>query len=388
MTRTADVLVIGGGVAGLSAGAALARCGKVLVLEAEPQTGFHTSGRSATMFHYALGDALIRGLTRASRATFDNPPDGFADSPLGTPLPILLHARADELALIEAEERALSPFATLEWLDERGLREECPILRVGAGGAVRGLIDRDTLRIDQHALMQGYARMLRRAGGEVVTGARIRAIERAGGDWRLESERGESFCAPLLVNAAGAWADQVAILAGARPIGLQPKRRTIITFDAPPEVDPGRVPFTKTVVDELYFAGESGRLFASPMDEVPSDPCDCQPEEYEIALAAHRMAERTTVSVRRIHSKWAGLRSFTPDRHPAVGFAPDRAGFFWFAGQGGAGLQTAPAMAAIAAALVTGGDWPVPAVARSTLDPGRFAGRRAQVDPAGPHQAE
>ncbi|MEO6433611.1 MAG: FAD-dependent oxidoreductase [Sphingomicrobium sp.] len=372
MARTADFLVIGGGVAGLSAGAALAPHGKTLVLEAEAHTGFHTSGRSATMFHYALGDALIRALTLASRSTFDDPPEGFTDSPLGMPLPILLHARAEEVALLEAEERALSPFATLEPLDEQGLREICPILRVGEGGAVRGLIDQDTLRIDQHALMQGFTRMLRRANGEVVTEARVVTIKRANGVWTLTSAAGDAFEAPVLVNAAGPWADHVATMAGVRAIGLQPKRRTIITFDAPPEIDTSAMPFTKTVVDELYFAGESGRLFASPMDEVPSDPCDAQPDEYETALAAHRVAERTIVDVRRIHSKWAGLRSFTPDRHPAVGFAPDCDGFFWFAGQGGAGLQTSPALARIVAALVTGGEWPVPAVAASALDPARF----------------
>ena len=165
--------------------------------------------------------------------------------------------------------------------------------------------------------------------------------------------------APLLVNAAGSWADAVAKLAGVAPLGLEPKRRTIITFDAPPGTELDGLPFAKTVGDELYFAPESGRLFASPMDEVPSEPCDAQPDEYEVALAAYRMEERTIVKVSQIHSKWAGLRTFTPDRHPAVGFAPDAEGFFWLAGQGGFGLQTSPAMAAIAASLIAGQPWPV-----------------------------
>jgi D-arginine dehydrogenase len=154
-------------------------------------------------------------------------------------------------------------------------------------------------------------------------------------------------------------------------------RRTIITFDAPQDVDLERLPFAKTVGDDLYFAPESGRLFASPMDEVPSEPTDAQPDEYEVALAAQRMEERTTVQVERIHSRWAGLRSFTADRHPAVGFAPDADGFFWLAGQGGFGLQTAPAMARIAAALILGQPWPIPDVAADALSPARFLAQPA-----------
>jgi D-arginine dehydrogenase len=181
----------------------------------------------------------------------------------------------------------------------------------------------------------------------------------------------------VLVNAAGSWADQLAQLAGVTPVGLEPKRRTIITFDAPPGTQLDGLPFAKTVGDELYFAPESGRLFASPMDEVPSDPTDAQPEEYEVALAAYRMEERTTVKVERIHSRWAGLRTFAPDKHPAVGFAPDADGFFWLAGQGGFGLQTSPAVAAVVASLIAGEPWPVPDVTAAELDPGRFVRKPA-----------
>jgi D-arginine dehydrogenase len=213
---------------------------------------------------------------------------------------------------------------------------------------------------------------LKRAGGELRTGARIASIARDGGVWTATTEKGERFSAPVLVNAAGSWADQVAILAGVSPLGLEPKRRTIITFDAPAGTDLDHLPFTKTIGDELYFGAESGRLFASPMDEVPSDPCDAQPDEYEVALAAYRMEGRTTIQVRQIHRKWAGLRTFTPDKHPAVGFAPDCEGFFWLAGQGGFGLQTSPAIAAAVESLVAGTDWPVPDVQREELLPGRL----------------
>ena len=200
--------------------------------------------------------------------------------------------------------------------------------------------------------MQGYIRQLRQRGGSLVTNARAAAIERRGGAWTVTTERGDNFSAPVLVNAAGAWADVVARMAGVAPIGLRPLRRTIITFDAPPGTDLAHLPFTKTVHDELYFGPESGRLLASPMDEEPSDPCDSQPDDLAVATAAFRMEERTTVEVRRIHAKWSGLRSFSPDRIPAVGYAPDADGFFWLAGQGGSGLQTSPALSAVAAALV------------------------------------
>jgi D-arginine dehydrogenase len=193
----------------------------------------------------------------------------------------------------------------------------------------------------------------------------------------VTSETGAAFTAPILVNAAGAWADRIATLAGVQPLGLEPKRRTIITFDAPAGTKLDGLPFAKTIPDELYFAPESGRLFASPMDEVPSEPTDAQPDEYEVALAAHRMEERTIVQVRQIHSKWAGLRTFTPDRHPAAGFAEDAEGFFWLAGQGGFGLQTSAAMAAIAASLIFGDPWPVRGVTREDLSPARFAAHHA-----------
>ena len=187
------------------------------------------------------------------------------------------------------------------------------------------------------------------------------------------SDKAERFSAPILVNAAGSWADEVAKLARVEPLGLQPKRRTIITFDAPQGTRLDGLPFAKTIGDELYFAPESGRLFASPMDEVPSDPCDAQPDEYEVALAAYRMEERTTVKVGRIHSRWAGLRTFTPDRHPAAGFASGAERFFWLAGQGGFGLQTSPAMAAITASLIAGEPWPVPEISPESLSPQRLA---------------
>jgi D-arginine dehydrogenase len=366
---TADILVIGGGIAGLSAAAALSNHARVVVVEAEEQVGYHSSGRSATMVHYALGDRLVRELTLASRPFFNDPPAGFTEVPLGTRTPLLVHAREEERDALDALQREISQFAELERLDAAGVHELCPVLRENAR---HGLADFQATKLDPHALLQGNLRQLRARGGELHAGQRIARIERVGNAWLLTAEQGDRFTAPIIVNAAGSWADRMAILAGVRPLGLEPKRRTIITFDAPAGTDLGHFPFTKTIADELYFGEESGRLFASPMDEVPSDPMDAQPEEYEVALAAFRMEERTTVQVRQIHSKWAGLRTFAPDRHPVAGLAPDAEGFFWLAGQGGFGLQTSPAMAAIAESMITGSSWPVPGVSADELRPDRL----------------
>jgi D-arginine dehydrogenase len=374
VAQSRDILVIGGGVAGLSAAAMLSEHASVTVLEAEDQIGFHSSGRSATMLHYALGDRLVRALTLASRDFFDSPPAGFTDIPIGRRMPVLIHARDDELEELEALDADIAPFATLERLDAGGVHDLCPLLN---DDARHGIADRNGIRLDPHALLQGYLRLLRANGGELRTNARVASLDRLSGTWNVTTEAGETYSAPILVNAAGAWADTVARLANVRPLGLEPKRRTIITFDAPSGTQLDGLPFAKTVGDELYFAPESGRLFASPMDEVPSEPCDAQPDEYEVALAAHRMEERTVVTVGRIHSRWAGLRSFTPDRRPAAGFAPDGEGFFWLAGQGGFGLQTSPAMARIAEALIAGTPWPVAEVTAEELSPGRFLGQPA-----------
>jgi D-arginine dehydrogenase len=371
---SADILIVGGGIAGLSAASALARHAKVVVLEAEEAIGYHSSGRSATMLHYALGDPLVRALTLASRGFFENPTEQFSDVPLGHRIPVLIHAREDEVAEMHMLDAAIAPFATLERVGEEGIVALCPAIRTGDGGAVAGIVDREGIRLDPHALLQGHARSLRRHGGEIVTGARVQSAVYLQREWTVQTERGDCFSAPILVDAAGAWADDLAQLARVGGLGLTPLRRTIMTFDGPPSVDVSGWPFAKTVGDELYFAPESGRLFASPMDEVPSEPCDAQPDEYEVALAADRVEQRTTLKVERIHSRWAGLRTFAPDRHLIAGFDPRAEGFFWLAGQGGFGLQTSPIMARIVESLIAGIAWPIDSVSADELSPGRFLG--------------
>lgn len=354
MTQTADFLIIGGGIAGLSAGARLARHGKVVLLEAEDAIGYHSSGRSVTFSHFGIGGATVRALTAYSRAFFQSPPNGFDQlAHIRPALFIANEAMAPALDELERITRSLSD--AVERLDANGAARFCPALKWGSDAVVAAFVHREGLKLDPHALLQGYQRAIRAAGGEIVTGARVADIKPG---WRVRTEAGDRYEAPILINAAGAWADRIAQMAGVLPLGLTPLRRTIVAFDPPAEVEVRDWPFVKTAVDYMYMLPDAGRLLASPVDENPDDPCDAQPDELNMAIAAHRVTEFTTLEVRRITHKWAGLRTFAADRVPVAGFAPDAPGFFWLAGQGGYGLQTAPAMAEIAEALVRGAEWP------------------------------
>jgi D-arginine dehydrogenase len=350
----ADFLIVGGGVAGLSAGARLARHGRVVVLEAEEALGFHASGRSATFSHFGIGNRTVRALTAHSRAFFLDAGEGV----LARRSTALFVATEEMVAPLDTLGRDMAAYsATIQPADEAEMLRLFPPLRTGGDAIVAGLVYPDGLRLDSDAMLQHFAREIRAAGGEVLTSRRIERIEPMGEGWRVEAG-GEAWNAPVLVNAAGAWADAVAGLAGVAPIGLKPLRRTIIVVDPPEGADVRDWPFVKTAVDDFYILPESGRLMASPVDEVESEPCDAQPEEYDLALAAWKVERYTTLPVNRIAHRWAGLRTFTADRTPAVGFDPAAPGFFWLAGQGGFGLQTAPAVAEAVEALATGADWP------------------------------
>jgi D-arginine dehydrogenase len=346
----ADILVIGGGVAGLSAAAAaaLAGHGKVVVLEAEEALGVHSSGRSATFSHYGIGGDAVRALTAWSRPGFAM---GVAERASA-----LFVATGEMLPALDTLEAEMGRFTSgLRRVGEAGMVELFPPLRVGGEGVVAGCLDPDGLRLDSDAMLQNYARAVRAAGGEVLTGRRVARIAPS---WTVATEGGEEWTAPLLVNAAGAWADAIAEIAGVRPLRLRPLRRTIVVIDAPAGVDVRPWPFVKTAVDDFYILPEGGRLAASPVDEIECAPCDAQPEDYDVALAAWKIERYTRLSVAGIAHRRAGLRTFTADRVPLAGFAADAPGFFWLAGQGGYGLQTAPAMAAIAESLIAGGPWP------------------------------
>jgi D-arginine dehydrogenase len=350
----ADFLIIGGGVAGLSAGARLSRHGRVVVVEGEQALGHHSSGRSATFSHFGIGNRIVRALTAHSRAFFLD----AGDDVLCRRSPALFVATEEMVPTLDALALDMAVHSrSLARQDEAEMLRLFPPLRTGPGAVVAGLLDPDGLRLDSDALLQAYARTIRDAGGKVATGRPVRSVGPEGAGWRVDTA-GESWSASILINAAGAWADEIAALAGVRPLGLRPLRRTIIVVDPPLGADVRGWPFLKTAVDDFYILPESGRLMASPVDEVESGPCDAQPEDFDVALAAWKVERYTTLSVARIAHRWAGLRTFTADRTPAAGFDPQAPGFFWLAGQGGFGLQTAPAMAEAVEALVTGAAWP------------------------------
>lgn len=344
-----DFLVIGAGIAGLSAAARLARHGRTVVCEAEAVPGVHASGRSAAFAHFDMDAPLVRALTAASLPLLEEP--GARRHPA---LFIGLEGQEADLARVEAGYREWAPVERLSAQEAQAL---VPVLKTGADGIIGALLDPNGRKLDAHALLEGHRRALLQAGGLVATNAPVEAIRFAEGRWQIDTP-GQSFAAKVVVNAAGAWADAIAGMAGVAPLGIRPLRRTVITFDVP-DLDVSTWPFTKTVGPGFYIEPEGrGRLLACPMDEHASEPCDAQPEEEDIALAAWRVEEATTLTIPRLASKWAGLRSFTPDRLPVAGFDPAAPGFFWLAGQGGFGLQTSPAMALAAEALACGLDWP------------------------------
>lgn len=352
-----DFLVIGAGIAGASAGYELARHGTVVVAEKESQPGYHTTGRSAALFAEGYGNAAIRALTRASRGFFEAPPEGFADTPLLAPRGALMVARPDQMAMLDAafeDTRATLP--EIVRLSAEEVLRIAPVMRPGY--AAGGFLNPGERDMDVNAIHQGYLRGIRAQGGRIVTDAGITGLSREGDGWRVETAAG-SFSAGVVVNAAGAWADEIAALAGARPVGLVPKRRTAFTFDAPDGIDVHILPAVIDIAEDWYFRPESGRIMGSPADEIPSPPCDAQPEEMDIAIAVDRIEQATIFQIRRLASRWAGLRSFVADKTMVAGFAPEAPGFFWLAGQGGYGIQTAPAMGKLAAGLIV--DAAVPA---------------------------
>jgi D-arginine dehydrogenase len=351
MTLTTDVLVLGAGMAGASLAAELAsHCG-VILLEVEEQAGRHATGRSAAMFFETYGNATVRALTRASRGFFEEPPAGFAEVPIFRPRGALFVAdrpREEKLAGIASLSDAATP---MQRLDAAAARRICPILREDWVAAA--VLDTSGQDIDVAAVHQGYLRQARRQGACFVANAAQTTIERRDGSWQVCSAAG-SFAAPVLVNATGAWADTVARRAGVRPIGLMPLRRTCVTISLVPEYDIRDWPLVIDVDEEFYFKPDAGQLLVSPANEDLSEPCDAVPDELDVAVAIDRFERATSIEVKRLNHRWAGLRSFVADRSPVAGFDDEAEGFFWLVGQGGYGIQMAPALARAAAALVRG----------------------------------
>lgn len=359
-------------MAGASAAADLARTHRVLLLEGEDVLGVHSTGRSAAVFSETYGNRAIRSLTCASRDFLYHPPAEFG------PYPLLRRRSWLQVASV-SQAPALENLLANEDVALRVRRvcpEEalalCPPLRpetVAAGGAY----DTDAADIDVDALHRGYLRLLRQHGGAILTGAQVTALVRSGGRWCVESTAG-AFEASTVINAAGAWADRIATLAGVAPMQIQPCRRTAVLVELSGGETSGEWPLTIDIEEAYYFKPDAGLLLISPADETPVEPCDVHPDELDVAIAIDRVERATLMSIRRVRRSWAGLRSFAPDRSPVIGFDGAAPGFFWLAGQGGYGIQTAPAAARLAAALVREETLPqsLASLDPTCVAPGRF----------------
>ncbi|SEK26955.1 D-arginine dehydrogenase [Roseovarius nanhaiticus] len=345
MNERSDVIVIGGGIAGISAAAEIARDARVTVLEAEPVTGYHATGRSAAIYIRNYGNAVLRAINAASEPTLAAP-GALCDHSLLSPRGELLIASESEMPKLQAY---AADAVGLERLSAVEAAQLVPILRPERIAAA--IYEPGAQSIDVDAMLQGYTRLLKARQGKVITKSPVTAITSGGGHWKIAAG-GASYSAPVVVNAAGAWADAIAAIAGTAQIGLQPMRRSAAILNLPPEHDVMSWPLFGNVSDTWYAKPEGGKLMVSPADEDAVEPHDAWPDDMVLAEGLDRYEQAVTVPVTRVERSWAGLRSFVPDRTPVVGMAPDAPGFFWLAGQGGYGVQTAPALSQLAAALI------------------------------------
>ena len=344
--ESSDIIVIGGGIAGVSAAAELAAGARVTLLEMESQPGYHATGRSAAFFAAAYGHRIVREITASCESFLLNPPDGFTDVELLRPRDCMFFAREDQQESLHA---MLEEYDSLAFIDAAAVRERVPVFAEGyLYGAAH---ERRGGDLDVDALLQGYLRLFRRLGGELKNDHRVDGLRFENGTWRVTAGAAE-FRAPVVVNAAGGWVEQVAELAGLGSLGIRPMRRTALTVDAPDGISISDWPEMVDVDEEFYFKPEAGLIMISPADETPTRPCDAQPEDLDVATGVYRFEQATGLDVRQVRSSWAGLRTFAPDRLFVTGFDPRAEGFFWLAGQGGYGIQSAAAMAQMTRYLV------------------------------------
>jgi len=371
-----DFAIVGAGIAGVSVAYHLAPHAKVIILERENVPAYHTTGRSAALHSETYGSAQIRAITVASGRFYRNPPPGFADHPLLTPRGALVAGHAGQEAAVRA---AAGDYAQLvpsvRWLEPEEVLRRLPILRpeAASGGAV---FEPEADDMDVASIHGGFLKGARAAGAVLWLNAEVIGLARLDGLWNVTLRDGETVRAANIIDAAGAWADVLAGLAGCVPIGLVPKRRTAFTFDAPQGLDLAPLPMMIDFDESFYFKPEVGQFLGSLADETPSAPCDAQPEEIDVATAVDRIETASTLQIRRIKNKWAGLRSFVHDKNLVAGYDARIEGFFWLAGQGGYGIQTGYAAGQLAAALALGK--PLPAevadlgVTEDSLSPARF----------------
>ncbi|WP_068090597.1 NAD(P)/FAD-dependent oxidoreductase [Novosphingobium rosa] len=363
MSFSCDIAIVGAGMAGASLAAALVAHGaggRIVMLEGEDRPGYHATGRSAAFWHETYGGPGVQPLSQASG------PALWALGVLHKRRGLTLARKGQEAELHAFVERFAALGVRISVADRALITHYIPGLNPDY---VLGALEEDCCDIDVAALHQHYLAEARQGGVDLLCDARVASAAREGEDWALTLADGRTVQARLIVNAAGAWADGLATMAGAAPLGITPYRRTMIQA----RVDPAptdNLPLVLDLDESFYFKPESGRLWLTPHDETPTPPCDAAPEEIDVALGIDRLEHITDWRVERIEHRWAGLRSFAPDRLPVYGFDPAVPGFFWCAGQGGFGIQTAPAGADLAARLLLGLE--AGAVAPEAYRPGRF----------------
>ncbi len=369
-----DVAIVGAGIAGASLAYRLAGRRRVLLLERESQPGLHSTGRSAAMFMESYGPPQVRALTRAGRAFYSAPPAGFADVPVLGARGVLYVAAPDQQAMLDETWAALQGSGSrIERVDAQQALARVPVLRPER--LLAAIAEPDAMDVDVHALHQGFLRGLKRQGGVLRNDAEVLSARRDGAAWTVGLAQGDPVQATVLVNAAGAWADELARRSGVPPVGLVPHRRSAFVFKPPEGLDVSAWPTVCGIDESWYFKPDAGRLLGSPANADPVPPHDVVPEELDIALGIHRIEEATTLAIRRPDRTWAGLRSFVPDGELVIGFDPAAAGFFWLAGQGGYGIQSAAGASALAAALLCGDALPAELAAEG-VDPAAVSPQR------------
>lgn len=366
-----DFAIIGAGMAGASLAAELSAHARVIVLEAEDSPGYHSTGRSAAFWEECYGGPGLVPLTLPSGRYLRE--HGFLNQ-----RGALYVGREEDRGEMDAfVERFAGTGVTIERIGGDAVIGKVPQIRPEWNDAI---FEPACADIDVAGLHQHYLKSLRQSGAQLHCRARVSSLKREEGGWRIETDKGEAIRAVCVVNAAGAWADTLAAMAGARPLGIDPKRRTVVQLRVSPEA-PVEMPLVLDISGRFYFKSDNGRLWLSPHDEIPSEPCDAAPEEIDVARAIARFEKVTTWRIEAVERRWAGLRSFAPDRLPVYGADPEVPGFLWFAGQGGFGIQTAPAAARLASQIMLGlgRDDLTRDIDASRYAPDRFVPQKAQA---------
>ncbi len=362
-----DVVIIGGGIAGLSCAAYLAPRASVAVVEAEPSLGYHATGRSAAIYTECYGSELIRRLSLASRKYFVD-----RDEPFGTVHAVLFVAAANNESAVDDLYSTYRPLVpTIRRLTPDEVNELVPV--IPAEGTAGGVLEPDALNLDVHGILTSFATTARTHGCSILTASPVTQITRDDDMWQIRAGD-HDITADTIVNASGPWGDVVATMAGVTPLGLTPLKRSAFTFD--PGTEANDWPFVVDAGEQWYMKPEGPHVLGSAASEIPHEPTDARPDELDIALGIERINESTTLSIRSIKNQWAGLRTFTHDRDPAAGFDNETADFFWLVGQGGYGIHTSPALGSTAASLLVDGVVPETivryGVTAEMLDPGRL----------------